>query len=74
MHGFVATNINIAIANAKYHLGQVPLGILKSYKFNLLFNLLHKAFKPCSNFEHFHQGINMLKTIFKNNGYRKSFL
>ena len=28
--------------------------IPKSYKYNLLFTLLHKAFKLCSNFEHFH--------------------
>ena len=48
--------------------------IPKSYKCNLLFTLLHKAFKLCSNFERFHQGIDKLKTIFENNGYPKSFV
>ena len=47
--------------------------IPKSYKYNLLFTLLHRAFKLCSNFERFHQEIDKLKTIFKNNGYPKSF-
>ena len=48
--------------------------IPKSYKYNLLFTLLHRAFKLCSNFERFHQEIDKLKTIFKNNGYPKSFV
>ena len=47
---------------------------LKSYKYNLLFTLLHRAFKLCSNFERFHQEIDKLKTIFENNGYPKSFV
>ena len=48
--------------------------IPKSYKYNLLFTLLHRAFKLCSNFELFHQEIYKLKTIFENNGYPKSFI
>ena len=48
--------------------------IPKSYKYNLLFALLHRAFKLCSNFERFHQEIDKLKTIFENNGYPKSFV
>ena len=48
--------------------------ILKSYKYNLLFTLLHRAFKLCSNFERFHQEIDKLKTIFENNVYPKSFV
>ena len=48
--------------------------IPKSYKYNLLFALLHRAFKLCSNFERFHQEIDKLKTIFENNGYSKSFV
>ena len=48
--------------------------ILKSYKYNLLFTLLHRAFKLCSNFERFHQEIDKFKTIFENNGYSKSFV
>ena len=48
--------------------------IPKSYKHNLLFNLLHRAFKLCSNFELFHLEIDKLKTIFENNGYLKSFV
>ena len=47
--------------------------IPKSYKYNLLFMLLRRAFKLCSNFERFHQEIDKLKTIFENNGYPKSF-
>ena len=45
--------------------------IPKSYKYKLLFTLLHRAFKLCSNFERFHQEIDKLKTIFENNGYPK---
>ena len=46
----------------------------KSYKYNLLFTLLHRVFRLCSNFEHFHQEIEKLKTISENNGYPKSFV
>ena len=46
----------------------------KSYKYNLLFTLLHRAFKLCSNVGRFHQEIDKLKTIFENNGYPKSFV
>ena len=48
--------------------------IPKSYKYNVLFTLLHRAFKLCSNFERFHQEIDKLKNIFENNGYPKSFV
>ena len=48
--------------------------ILKSYKYNLLFTLSHRAFKLCSNFELFHQEIHKLKTNFENNSYPKSFV
>ena len=41
--------------------------ILKSYKYNLLFTLLHRAFKLCSNFEIFNN-------VFKSNAYPKSFV
>ena len=37
----------------------------------MLFTLMHRAFKLCSNFERFHQEIDKLKTIFENNGYPK---
>ena len=47
--------------------------ILKLYKYNLLFTLLHRAFKLCSNFERLHQEIDKLKTIFENNSYPKCF-
>ena len=40
----------------------------------MLFTLLRRAFKPCSNFELFHQKIDKLRTIFENNGYPKSFV
>ena len=46
----------------------------KSYKYNLLLTLLHRAFKLCSNFERFHQEIDKLKTIFENNAHPKSFV
>ena len=48
--------------------------ILKSYKYNMVFTLLHRAFKVCSNFELLYQEIDKLKTIFKDNGYPKSFV
>ena len=48
--------------------------IPKSYKYNLLFALLHRRFKLCSNFERLHQEIDKLTTIFENNGYPKSFV
>ena len=48
--------------------------IPKSYKYNLPFTLLHRAFKLCSKVERFHQEIDKLKTIFENNGYAKSFV
>ena len=39
-----------------------------------MFTLLHRAFKLYSNFELFHQEIAKIKTIFKSNGYPKSFV
>ena len=39
--------------------------IPKSHKYNLLFTLLHRALKLCSNFELFHQEYEKLKTIFE---------
>ena len=48
--------------------------IPKSYKYNLLFTLLHRAFKLCSNFKRFPLEIDKLQTIFENNGYPKSFV
>ena len=44
-----------------------------SYKYTLIFTLFHGAFKPCSNFELFHQDIENLKNIFGNNGYLVNF-
>ena len=40
----------------------------------MLLILLHWPLKLCSNFEPFHQEIDKLKTIFKNNGYLKRFV
>ena len=45
----------------------------KSYKYNLMLTLLHRAFKLCSNFGCFHQKIDKLQAIFENNGYPKCF-
>ena len=39
------------------------------YKYVLIFTLLHRAFKLCSNFDLFHQEIENLKTIFRKNDY-----
>ena len=47
--------------------------IPNSYKYALIFTLLHRAFKLCSNFELFHQEIENLKNIFRNNGYPVNF-
>ena len=43
-------------------------------KCKLLFILLHRTFKLCSNSELFHHEMKKLKTIFENNGYPKSFV
>ena len=48
--------------------------IAKSYKWNFLFTLLHRAFKLCSNFQLFNQESGKVKTIIENNGYPKSFV
>ena len=48
--------------------------IPKSYNYDLLFTLLHRGFKLCSHFELFHQEIDKVNTIFKNNGYPKGFV
>ena len=45
-----------------------------SYKSNLIFALLFRAFKLCSNFELFHQEILNLKDIFNRNGYPGEFI
>ena len=47
--------------------------IPNSYKYALIFTLLHKVFKLCSNFELFHQKIENLKNILKKNGYPVNF-
>ena len=52
----------------------VSISIPKSCKYDLLFTLLHRPFKLCSNFELFHQKFDKLKTSFENNGYPKSFV
>ena len=41
---------------------------------NLIFTLLFRAFKSCSNFELFHQKILNLKDIFKRNSYPCNFI
>ena len=45
-----------------------------SYKSNLMFTLLFRAFKLCSNFELFHQEILNLKDIFKRNSSPGNFI
>ena len=45
-------------------LSTLEVSLPKSYKYNLLFTLLHRAFRLWSNFERFHQEIGKLKTIF----------
>ena len=45
-----------------------------SYKYALLFTLLHKAFKLCFNFELFHQETENLKNIFRKTGYPVNFI
>ena len=40
----------------------------------MLFTLLHRAFKLCSNFERFYHDIDKFNTIFENNGYAKGFV
>ena len=47
--------------------------IPNSYKYALIFTLLHRAFTLCSNFELFHQEIENLKNTFRNNSYPVNF-
>ena len=47
--------------------------IPNSYKYALIFILLHTAFKLCSNFELFHQEIEHLKNIFRKTGHTANF-
>ena len=47
--------------------------IPNSYKYALIFTLLHRAFNLCFNFELFHQEIENLKNIFRKNGYQVNF-
>ena len=48
--------------------------ILVSYKSNLIFTLLLRAFQLCSNFKLFHQEILTLKNNFLKNGYPFNFI
>ena len=43
------------------------------YKYALIFTLLHRTFKPFSNFKLFHQKNENLKNIFRKNGYSVNF-
>ena len=45
-----------------------------SYKLNLIFTSLFRAFKLCSNFELFHQEILNVKDVFLKNGYPCNFI
>ena len=45
-----------------------------SYKSNLIFTLLFRAFKLCSNFELFHRGTVNFRAIFKRNDYPCNFI
>ena len=47
--------------------------IPNSYKYALIFTLVHRAFKLCSNFELFYQEIEKLKSIFRKNGSPVNF-
>ena len=47
--------------------------IPSSYKYALIFTLLHRALKLCSNFELFHPKIENLN-IFRKNGYPGNFI
>ena len=43
------------------------------YKYSLIFALLHRGFKICSNFELCHQELENLRNIFRKNGYSVNF-
>ena len=43
------------------------------YKFDLVYNSLHRCFNITSSYENFHKGINALKQILKLNGYPTQF-
>ena len=45
----------------------------KSFKYALVFTLIHRAFKLCSSYELFHHKLKTLKLMFRSNGYPISF-
>ena len=47
--------------------------IPNSYKYALIFTLIYRAFKLCSNFKLFHPEVDNLKNIFRKNGYPVNF-
>ena len=48
--------------------------VLVTFKSNLIFTLLFRTFKLCSNFDFFHQKILNLKEIFKRNDFPCNFI
>ena len=45
-----------------------------SYKYNLVFTLLHRGFMICSSYRSLHFEILKLKQIFRSNGYPKNLV
>ena len=45
-----------------------------SYKFGLVYTLLHRCFVICSNFNQFHKEVVFLKTVMSKNGYPLNFI
>ncbi|XP_057290203.1 uncharacterized protein LOC130612883 [Hydractinia symbiolongicarpus] len=48
--------------------------ILESYKFGLIYTLLHRCFKICSSWSIFHHEVIRIKDIFIRNGYPELFI
>ena len=45
-----------------------------TYKFGLVYTLLHRSFSICSSYEKFHEEIVLLKEVFKKNEYPQFFI
>ena len=44
------------------------------YKFGMIYALVYRCFKICSDWTKFHEELNFLKQIFLKNGYPQSFI
>ena len=61
------------IHNRKWFLFWFDSFVPDSYKYAIIFTLLYRAFKLCSNFEQFHQEMKIKRTFFRKSCYPVNF-